>query len=71
MQKGQAVILYQIRNQKNKDQIEKNNIYQIKIDGRNWKQKFFLENNKKIKIKIKRIKTEFEISSTKRNKLSF
>ena len=71
MQKGQAVILYQIRNKKNKDQIEKNNIYQIKIDGRNWKQKFFLENNKKIKIKIKRIKTEFETSSTKRNKLSF
>jgi hypothetical protein len=35
LQKGQAVILYQIRNQKNKDQIEKNNIYQIKIDGRN------------------------------------
>jgi len=71
LQKGQAVILYQIRNQKNKDQIEKNNIYQIKIDGRNWKQKIFLENNKKIKIKIKRIKTEFETSSTKRNKLSF
>ena len=71
MQKGQAVILYQIENQKNKDKIEKNNIYQIKIDGRNWKQKFFLENNKKIKIKIKRIKTEFETSSTKRNKLSF
>lgn len=71
MQKGQAVILYQIGNQKNKDKIEKNNIYQIKIDGRNWKQKFFLENNKKIKIKIKRIKTEFETSSTKRNKLSF
>jgi len=71
LQKGQAVILYQIENQKNKDKIEKNNIYQIKIDGRNWKQKFFLENNKKIKIKIKRIKTEFETSSTKRNKLSF
>jgi hypothetical protein len=35
LQKGQAVILYQIGNQKNKDQIEKNNIYQIKIDGRN------------------------------------
>jgi len=71
LQKGQAVILYQIGNQKNKNQIEKNNIYQIKIDGRNWKQKKFLENNKKIKIKIKRIKTEFETSSTKRNKLSF
>jgi len=60
-----------IKNQKNNDQIEKHNIWQIRIKWWNSKQIKYLQKDQKQKLKIKRIWTEFEIPTIKMIKLSF
>jgi len=57
--------LKKIRNQKNKDSIEKNNIWQIRIERWNWKQIKLLQNDQEQKSEVKRIRIEVKIPTTK------
>jgi len=51
---------------KKKDGIEKHNIWQIEIEGWNWKYIKLLQKCQEQKLKIKRIRTEIEIPTIKR-----
>ena len=57
-----------LKNQKNEDQIQKI-IWQIEMEGWNWKQIEFLQKSQETKLEIKRIKIEVGISTIKRVKL--
>jgi hypothetical protein len=57
-----------LKNQKNEDQIQKI-IWQIEMEGWNWKQIEFLQKSQETKLEIKRIRIEVEISTIKRVKL--
>jgi hypothetical protein len=57
-----------LKNQKNEDQIQKI-IWQIEMEGWNWKQIEFLQKSQETKLEIKRIRIEVEISIIKIVKL--
>jgi hypothetical protein len=57
-----------LKNQKNEDQIQKI-IWQIEMEGWNWKQIEFLQKSQETKLEIKRIRIEVEISIIKMVKL--
>jgi hypothetical protein len=57
-----------LKNQKNEDQIQKI-IWQIEMEGWNWKQIEFLQKSQETKLEIKRIRIEVGISTIKRVKL--
>jgi hypothetical protein len=57
-----------LKNQKNEDQIQKI-IWQIEMEGWNWKQIEFLQKSQETKLEIKRIRIEVEISTIKMVKL--
>ena len=57
-----------LKNQKNEDQIQKI-IWQIEMEGWNWKQIEFLQKSQETKLEIKRIRIEVEISTIKMIKL--
>jgi hypothetical protein len=49
------------KTKKKKDEIVKHNIWQIEIEGCNWKYIKLLQKCQEQKLKIKRIRTEIEI----------
>jgi len=59
------------KNQKNKDQIWKNNISQIGMEQWNWKEIEILQKLQEKKLWIKRIRIKVEILINKRTTLEF